>query len=93
MVYWGVFETLDQQKPSAVGYREKMKTGLILQGRRACGEVYAGNKGNGAGEGNRTLVVSLGSFCSTIELHPHSFNAVFIGQNPRIWQAYSRVIP
>lgn len=25
----------------------------------------------GAGEGNRTLVVSLGSFCSTIELHPH----------------------
>ncbi len=24
----------------------------------------------GAGEGNRTLVVSLGSFCSTIELHP-----------------------
>ena len=34
--------------------------------------------GAGAGEGNRTLVVSLGSFCSTIELHPH-FNhlAVF----------------
>ena len=26
---------------------------------------------SGAGEGNRTLVVSLGSFCSTIELHPH----------------------
>src|ERR1700739_495005 len=26
----------------------------------------------GAGEGNRTLVVSLGSFCSTIELHPPS---------------------
>src|SRR5690606_38389437 len=26
---------------------------------------------DGAGEGNRTLVVSLGSFCSTIELHPH----------------------
>src|SRR3546814_11830885 len=25
----------------------------------------------GAGEGNRTLVVSLGSFCSAIELHPH----------------------
>jgi hypothetical protein len=25
---------------------------------------------NGAGEGNRTLVVSLGSFCSAIELHP-----------------------
>src|SRR5689334_18358718 len=30
-----------------------------------------GCRGNaGAGEGNRTLVVSLGSFCSTIELHP-----------------------
>jgi hypothetical protein len=27
----------------------------------------------GAGEGNRTLVVSLGSFCSAIELHPRPF--------------------
>ena len=26
----------------------------------------------GAGEGNRTLVVSLGSFCSAIELHPRT---------------------
>ena len=26
----------------------------------------------GAGEGNRTLVVSLENFCSTIELHPHA---------------------
>jgi hypothetical protein len=26
---------------------------------------------SGAGEGNRTLVVSLEGFCSTIELHPH----------------------
>ena len=26
----------------------------------------------GAGEGNRTLVLSLGSSCSTIELHPHA---------------------
>lgn len=25
----------------------------------------------GAGEGNRTLVISLENFCSTIELHPH----------------------
>ena len=25
---------------------------------------------SGAGEGNRTLVVSLEGFCSTIELHP-----------------------
>ena len=30
----------------------------------------AGDQGSGAGEGNRTLVVSLGSFCSAIELHP-----------------------
>jgi Integrase core domain len=29
-----------------------------------------GGRRFGAGEGNRTLVVSLGSFCSTIELHP-----------------------
>ena len=28
------------------------------------------DENDGAGEGNRTLVVSLGSFCSTIELHP-----------------------
>jgi hypothetical protein len=25
---------------------------------------------HGAGEGNRTLILSLGSFCSAIELHP-----------------------
>ena len=28
----------------------------------------------GAGEGNRTLVVSLGSFCSAIELHPQNYS-------------------
>ena len=27
---------------------------------------------NGAGEGNRTLVISLEGFCSTIELHPQT---------------------
>ena len=32
----------------------------------------AAGRENGAGEGNRTLVFSLGSCCSTIELHPHS---------------------
>ena len=32
--------------------------------------IEAGAGEAGAGEGNRTLVVSLGSFCSTIELHP-----------------------
>ena len=33
------------------------------------------SEANGAGEGNRTLVVSLGSCCSTIELHPLAFGA------------------
>jgi hypothetical protein len=33
--------------------------------------VGIGAVGDGAGEGNRTLVFSLGSCCSTIELHPH----------------------
>ena len=31
---------------------------------------------HGAGEGNRTLVVSLEGFCSTIELHPRALNSV-----------------
>ena len=31
---------------------------------------FARNQHAGAGEGNRTLVVSLEGFCSTIELHP-----------------------
>jgi hypothetical protein len=35
-------------------------------------------KGTGAGEGNRTLVVSLEGFCSTIELHPRvSFTSCY----------------
>jgi hypothetical protein len=37
-----------------------------------CDRVRRGTReGDGAGEGNRTLVVSLGSFLSTIEIHPH----------------------
>ena len=32
-----------------------------------------GNLETGAGEGNRTLVVSLEGFCSTIELHPPGY--------------------
>src|SRR3546814_4397713 len=36
------------------------------------GRSYKLLKFLGAGEGNRTLVVSLGSFCSTIELHPRA---------------------
>ena len=39
---------------------------------RRCGHV-----GSGAGEGNRTLVVSLGSFCSAIELHPRCHAAFY----------------
>ena len=33
--------------------------------------LHLGPVSAGAGEGNRTLVVSLEGFCSTIELHPH----------------------
>src|SRR3954468_17460874 len=33
-------------------------------------ELHGPNTVYGAGEGNRTLVVSLEGFCSTIELHP-----------------------
>ena len=35
-------------------------------------EMFEAKRCAGAGEGNRTLVVSLGSFCSTIELHPQT---------------------
>ena len=33
-------------------------------------ELHGHSKNTGAGEGNRTLVISLEGFCSTIELHP-----------------------
>jgi uncharacterized Fe-S cluster-containing radical SAM superfamily protein len=36
---------------------------------------------NGAGEGNRTLVFSLGSYCSTIELHPRWVTSIIHSQN------------
>ena len=39
----------------------------------------------GAGEGNRTLVLSLGSFCSTIELHPPEAGS--LGPRPLFCQA------
>ena len=52
---------------------------LVLQPgvpRSAAGRRNGGNPwvqcGDGAGEGNRTLVFSLGSCCSTIELHPQT---------------------
>src|SRR5262245_52659668 len=51
----------------------------------------------GAGEGNRTLVVSLGSSCSTIELHPpraHSYSLrahVSSGRLPAVsWHVRAR---
>ncbi len=40
----------------------------LATGKEVPSSMYAGG---GAGEGNRTLVFSLGSCCSTIELHPH----------------------
>ena len=50
-------------------HRRKFRYGSALSshlplGRRICPAV------TGAGEGNRTLVISLEGFCSTIELHP-----------------------
>src|SRR6187397_950606 len=49
---------------------------VTQRGRRRDGvSAFGWNVGQtGAGEGNRTLVVSLGSFCSTIELHPRSLD-------------------
>ena len=45
----------------------------------------------GAGEGNRTLVVSLGSFCSAIELHPRGGlivpTAVGKARVPGVWRS------
>jgi hypothetical protein len=40
-------------------------------------------KNIGAGEGNRTLVISLEGFCSTIELHPRNSrpNLLMRGRN------------
>jgi mevalonate kinase len=43
---------------------------MVLAGSQFNGWQWA--KVNGAGEGDRTLVLSLENSCSTIELHPHS---------------------
>ena len=49
---------------------ERNSDGINCQ-RPANGAISTGKRWKaGAGEGNRTLVVSLGSCCSTIELHP-----------------------
>src|SRR5690242_101361 len=47
----------------------------------------------GAGEGNRTLVVSLEGFCSTIELHPRFFaQAATLPRSPNAAGAISNEI-
>ena len=50
--------------------------GAQLRRAEDCG---LGDHGAGAGEGNRTLVLSLGSSCSTIELHPQSIRLAIAG--------------
>src|SRR5258708_12756564 len=40
---------------------------------------------SGAGEGNRTLVVSLEGFCSTIELHPRGPSPVSTVRQCNFW--------
>jgi hypothetical protein len=49
-----------------------MVVGLIKRGK--CEFWERSRSVTGAGEGNRTLVCSLGSYRSTIELHPHNAN-------------------
>ena len=52
-------------------------------------------RGDGAGEGNRTPVFSLGSCCSTIELHPRNIGRFILSDRilpmPKIlaFQAFS----
>ncbi len=50
--------------------RECSATELHGRKLRLCCHAPVGKRVTGAGEGNRTLVVSLEGFCSTIELHP-----------------------
>lgn len=45
---------------------------------RECSTTEPHGQGSGAGEGNRTLVVSLEGFCSTIELHPPNRREVYL---------------
>ena len=52
-----------------------------LHGRLAC-QLHSHNLLRGAGEGNRTLVLSLEGFSSTIELHPQNDNAQHYQSRP-----------
>ena len=52
-----------------------------------------GSMQSGAGEGDRTLVLSLGSFCSTIELHPRKrhftrFSGCFVSLEVAQWYRF-----
>jgi hypothetical protein len=49
---------------------------LLYAHRTAHNLPGARSSADGAGEGNRTLVISLEGFCSTIELHPHCVRAL-----------------
>ena len=53
----------------AVGMRAPAVAPSLLYGRPDL-SARSRHAEDGAGEGNRTLVVSLEGFCSTIELHP-----------------------
>ena len=47
----------------------------------------------GAGEGNRTLVVSLEGFCSTIELHPHKQATLFVPTRAKHKASDANILP
>src|SRR5512135_1193594 len=49
-----------------------------LQRRKPLRRRFSRDQRAGAGEGNRTLVVSLEGFCSTIELHPRFTTEPFL---------------
>ena len=57
-------------RPMAVNARKRGDVAASLRSARSKFQPSPGWSDFGAGEGNRTLVVSLEGFCSTIELHP-----------------------
>ena len=78
------------------GRRAKWRRGMVVSTRarakscrpsralvRSRFQQSAGLSKSGAGEGNRTLVVSLEGFCSTIELHPPTSGPMPFGHRRR----------
>ncbi len=57
----------------------RCRSPLLLRYGRSNSQAALGSSTIGAGEGNRTLVVSLEGFCSTIELHPLELGAMQSG--------------